>query len=86
MLSVPVDILFGRSDRILDHRLHGEATAGTSARVHLTLVDGGHMLPVTQPEATIVWLQSVAARMPSAADRDKAAVMTVSTHAANDAA
>lgn len=64
-LSVPVDILYGRGDRILDYRLQGETMPLASERVQLTLVDGGHMLPVTQPEATMQWLKDVAARMPA---------------------
>jgi pimeloyl-ACP methyl ester carboxylesterase len=64
-LTVPVDMLYGRHDRILDCRVHGETMPALSERVRLTLVDGGHMLPVTQPDATLQWLQDVVARMPA---------------------
>jgi len=86
-LAVPVDVLYGRSDRVLDYRQHGETLPVSSPRAQLTLVDGGHMLPVTQPELTAQWLSEVAARMPSAQNyRPRHDVTMVSTHAANDAA
>lgn len=84
-LPVPVDILYGRDDRILDYRAQGERMPLASERVRLTLVDGGHMLPVTQPDATMQWLQDVAARMPSPQYGGAEPAMTVSVHAANDA-
>ncbi|MFJ2991713.1 alpha/beta fold hydrolase [Pandoraea sp. NPDC087047] len=86
-LAVPVDILYGRGDLILDYRQHGETMPAASEHVRLTLVDGGHMLPVTQPEATLQWLQTVAARMPAGQNyRPRNEMTTVSTHAANDGA
>jgi pimeloyl-ACP methyl ester carboxylesterase len=84
-LSVPVEILYGRQDRILDYRVQGETMRLASERVHLTLVDGGHMLPVTQPEATMHWVQEVAARMASPQYGGAKPAMTVSVNAANDA-
>ncbi|RQR37648.1 alpha/beta fold hydrolase [Burkholderia sp. Bp9143] len=60
-LSLPVDVLYGRADPILNWRTHGEALARKSARVRLTVVEGGHMLPVTMPDATADWLLDVAA-------------------------
>ncbi|AHB77616.1 MULTISPECIES: alpha/beta fold hydrolase [Pandoraea] len=85
-LAVPVDILYGRQDRILDARVHGESMPSIQPRVRLSLVDGGHMLPVTQPEMTMQWLLDVAARNPSATYYGVRNAPTVSTHAANDAA
>jgi pimeloyl-ACP methyl ester carboxylesterase len=58
-LSLPVAILFSRGDNILDYRLHGEKTAAAIAGARLTLVDGGHMLPFTQPLETALWVRSV---------------------------
>jgi pimeloyl-ACP methyl ester carboxylesterase len=46
-LRMPVSVLFGRDDRILDWRMHGEALASKVPHAVLELVDGGHMLPVT---------------------------------------
>lgn len=86
-LSVPVDVLYGRSDRILDYRVHGEGLPRGYAAARLTLIDGGHMLPVTQPETTMQWLQAVAARAHRTTSETSSAgaPATVSTHAANDA-
>ncbi|KVL34113.1 alpha/beta hydrolase [Burkholderia territorii] len=60
-LSLPVDVLYGRADPILNWHTHGEALAQKSARVRLKVVEGGHMLPVTIPDATADWLLEVAA-------------------------
>jgi pimeloyl-ACP methyl ester carboxylesterase len=55
-LQIPVSVLFGRQDQILDYRRHGEQLVHKLPRSRLTLVDGGHMLPVTAPEITTEWL------------------------------
>jgi pimeloyl-ACP methyl ester carboxylesterase len=57
-LAVPVDILSGRGDHVLDP--HEQAAALPCAR--LTLCDGGHMLPVTQPDLVARWIADVYAR------------------------
>lgn len=46
----PVSILVARQDRILDSQNQGVALAERLQRAHLQIVEGGHMLPVTQPE------------------------------------
>lgn len=46
-LAVPVQILFGRDDRILDPADHGEKLAAAHPHIKLHLTDGGHMLPLT---------------------------------------
>ena len=55
-LTLPVSILFAREDPVLDYRLHGEKTARKIDRCRLELVDGGHMLPVTQPDLTAAFI------------------------------
>lgn len=60
-LRMPVDVLYGRGDRILDWRYHGEALTHKLGHATLQLVDGGHMLPVTQPAMTMAWLKTLAA-------------------------
>ena len=52
-LQLPIGVLYGRQDRILDPAEQGQALADRLSVVELELVDGGHMLPVTQPEITI---------------------------------
>jgi pimeloyl-ACP methyl ester carboxylesterase len=59
-LRLPVDVLYGREDRILDWRSHGEALKQKLDRTNLRLVDGGHMLPVTVPSVTMKWLRAIA--------------------------
>ncbi|AOJ06171.1 alpha/beta hydrolase [Burkholderia sp. ABCPW 14] len=59
-LTVPVDMLYGRGDQILNWQRHGEALKKRLDAVNLKVVDGGHMLPVTQPAQTTDWLLEVA--------------------------
>jgi len=59
-LSVPVAILYGREDAILDPELHGAKIAADFPRVSLTLIPGGHMIPVTAPEKVAAWIKGVA--------------------------
>lgn len=60
-LGIPVHVLFGRDDRILDWRVNGQALADKVPGSRLELVDGGHMLPVTQPERTARFVEEAAA-------------------------
>jgi pimeloyl-ACP methyl ester carboxylesterase len=46
-MQLPVRIIYGRDDRILNHQEQGEALAAKLPGARLTLIDGGHMLPVT---------------------------------------
>jgi pimeloyl-ACP methyl ester carboxylesterase len=46
---LPVSIIYGRGDSILNPRDQGEALAAKLPGAQLTLVDGGHMLPITVP-------------------------------------
>ena len=52
-LAVPVGILYGTGDQLLDHRLHGIHTAGQIPGAHLELIEGGHMLPLTAPDQAV---------------------------------
>jgi pimeloyl-ACP methyl ester carboxylesterase len=58
-LTLPVAILYGRDDALLDPALHGEQTAAAIPGATVTLVAGGHMLPVTHPDETEAWLRGV---------------------------
>jgi pimeloyl-ACP methyl ester carboxylesterase len=59
-LTLPVDVLYGRQDQVLNYRRHGEALAQKIPQAKLKLVDGGHMLPVTLPAVTTQWLLAIA--------------------------
>ena len=59
-LKIPVRILFGRSNRILDWQLNGQGLVDRVDGAALMLVDGGHMLPVTMPELTAGFIEDTA--------------------------
>ena len=61
-LSVPTAILFGRDDAILPATLHGERTAAAIPGARITIIDGGHMIPVTAPDATVRFVAEASAR------------------------
>lgn len=61
-LRMPVAVLFGRDDAILPWREHGEALACKVPHAVLEVVDGGHMLPVAQPDLTVRFIRGAAAR------------------------
>lgn len=58
-LRTPVAILYGRGDNLLDPQVHGAKTADEITGARLKLVEGGHMLPFTQPLETARWVRSV---------------------------
>lgn len=50
-LDLPVSILFAREDQLLDPDLHGRRTAQAIPDATFEEIEGGHMLPITHPEA-----------------------------------
>ena len=60
-LRLPVRVLFGRQDGILDWRANGQALVDKIPGAFLELVEGGHMLPITQPERTARFIEDAAA-------------------------
>jgi len=56
-LQVPVQILFGRQDQVLDYREHGEQLVAQHPAIQLHLLDGGHMLPLTRIEQTAAFIR-----------------------------
>lgn len=65
-IDVPVGILFGTGDRILDPEVHGRGMRSRIPGLKLELVEGGHMLPLTQPDRVAELVREVALE---AADR-----------------
>lgn len=59
-LAVPVHILYGRDDRILDWRRNGQALVDKAPDAKLQLTEGGHMLPITYPELCAEFIESAA--------------------------
>ena len=58
-IGLPVAILYGRGDALLDPELHGTDTAAAIPGAACTLIDGGHMLPVTHAGETETWLRGL---------------------------
>lgn len=56
-LRVPVSVLFGTGDRILDHRRHGADVVHRIPHARVELVEGGHMLPVTMPDRVAAFVR-----------------------------
>lgn len=48
-LAVPLSVLYGRDDGLLDWRANGRQLVERVPGARLQLADGGHMLPVTRP-------------------------------------
>jgi pimeloyl-ACP methyl ester carboxylesterase len=69
-LRVPVGILYGTGDRVLDHRQHGVAVASKIPGADLELVEGGHMLPLTAPDSAAAFVRRVAARAFGECDKE----------------
>jgi pimeloyl-ACP methyl ester carboxylesterase len=62
-IRVPVGILFGRDDNILKPEEHGNAMQSKVDDLTLTLVEGGHMLPIAAPKLTARWVDEFAQRV-----------------------
>ena len=59
-LTLPAGILFGKGDNLLDFRVHGQATRDQIPSLDLELIEGGHMLPVTAPDAVADFIRRLA--------------------------
>ncbi len=59
-LRHPVGILYGKGDRVLDHRLHGVDVAAKINGAELELIEGGHMLPLTAPDLVAGFIRRMA--------------------------
>jgi pimeloyl-ACP methyl ester carboxylesterase len=72
-IRVPVGILFGRHDEILSYEAHGTAMQSKIKGSTVSLVDGGHMLPITAPDETARWITEFAQRSARCNHADSAA-------------
>jgi pimeloyl-ACP methyl ester carboxylesterase len=57
-LNLPVHVLYGKDDRILDWKANGQALVDKVPGARLELIEGGHMLPVTNPGATAEFVEA----------------------------
>ena len=55
-LRLPVGILYGQSDPILDPTIHGARLRDAVPGASLTQIAGGHMIVYTQPEKVADWI------------------------------
>lgn len=62
-IGVPVGILYGTADRVLDHRKHGAEMVGRIPNLDLELAEGvGHMPQFADPERTAAFIRRIAGR------------------------
>jgi pimeloyl-ACP methyl ester carboxylesterase len=61
-LKMPVSILYGTNDHVLEYEVHGVAMKSKVPGLQLELVDGGHMLPITAPDVTAAFIKRAALR------------------------
>jgi pimeloyl-ACP methyl ester carboxylesterase len=62
-LDLPIGVLFGAGDLVLDPRKQGEGFCAIAPHAKLTQIAGGHMLPVTRPAETEAFIRGVLARL-----------------------
>ena len=63
-IRVPVGVLFGDGDRILDHRVHGEGLRRQLPDLDLQLLGGGgHMIPLVRAEETAAFIERIATKV-----------------------
>ena len=59
-LRLPVRVLYGRDDAVLNWRTNGQGLVDQVHGATLQLVEGGHMLPITQPELVANFIRETA--------------------------
>ena len=69
-LTIPVGMLFGTHDRLLDHVKHGVAMTAKVAGIDLELIEGGgHMVPISSVDRTVAIIARVAQRVAANAEQ-----------------
>ncbi len=64
LLTLPVALLYGRDDQVVDPAIDGKRAVDAIPGATLELTDGGHMLPVSHPEATVAFIRARAGGAP----------------------
>ena len=62
-IPVPVAVLYGAEDALLNPQKHGGGLKAAHPATELTVVPGGHMILITQPDLTADWLKGFARRV-----------------------
>ena len=58
-LTLPIGVLFGEDDEILDAKLHGEKFSELTGAELTILPNKGHMLPLTEPEVCADFIHQI---------------------------
>lgn len=62
-LTLPIGLIYGAKDKVLDFQKYGQALASRVPGLKLQLVEGrGHMLPITATERVVAVVEQVAKR------------------------
>lgn len=61
-ISMPIGVIYGTGDQILDHVVHGVGLQKQIPDLDLQLMHGGHMLPFSAPERCAAFVEQMAAR------------------------
>jgi pimeloyl-ACP methyl ester carboxylesterase len=62
-LGIPVEVIYGRGDPILDYRAHGEGLVAALPDAALHLIEGGHMIPVTAADQIVSRIRQMVERV-----------------------
>ena len=62
-LTLPVDVIFGRQDPILDYQVHGERLVADLPNATLHLIEGGHMIPITVADQIVKRIKQTVERI-----------------------
>jgi pimeloyl-ACP methyl ester carboxylesterase len=62
-LNMPIGVLFGAGDRVLDPKVQGANFCRSAPGALLTRSDGGHMLPMARQDETEAFIRKVLARI-----------------------
>jgi pimeloyl-ACP methyl ester carboxylesterase len=69
-LTMPVGILYGTDDRILDPALHGKGLAAKVSGADLEFIEGGgHMIMITSADQAAAFIARMARRVAPAASK-----------------
>ncbi len=61
-ITVPVGVLYGSGDRILDPEWHGRGLRRSIPDLHLEMTSGGHMLPISDAVRSAHFIEGMAVR------------------------
>ena len=63
-LTLPIGLIYGARDKVLDFQKHGQALASKVPGLKMQVVEGrGHMLPITATERVAALVEQIAKRV-----------------------